>query len=145
MSFDDLKSNIVWTNGCFDVLHRGHIELLKRCYHIAGPEGRVIVGIDSDERVRKNKGEGRPINTVSDRLELLMAIEYVDLVDVFDSDDKLRELIRDVHKPDVMIVGDEYGDKEVIGSEFCKYEPQFFAKIGKYSTSNIVGEKAESS
>jgi rfaE bifunctional protein nucleotidyltransferase chain/domain len=145
MSFDDLKSVTVWTNGCFDVLHRGHIELFKKCYELAGPEGTVIVGIDSDERVRKNKGSGRPINTVSDRLEMLMSIRYIDQVDVFDSDDKLRELIRDVYKPDVMIVGDEYGNKEVIGSEFCKCEPMFFAKIGKYSTSDIVGEKTESS
>ena len=145
MSFKNLESTVVWTNGCFDVLHRGHIELFKKCYELAGPEGTVIVGIDSDERVRQNKGDGRPINTVSDRLEMLMSIRYIDHVDVFDSDDKLRELIRDVYKPDVMIVGDEYGNKEVIGSEFCKYETMFFAKIGKYSTSDIVGKKAESS
>jgi D-beta-D-heptose 7-phosphate kinase/D-beta-D-heptose 1-phosphate adenosyltransferase len=141
MSFKDLKSNVVWTNGCFDVLHRGHIELFKKCYDVAGPEGVVIVGIDSDERIKQNKGENRPINTVSDRFEMLMSIRYIDNVDIFNSDDDLRRLIRDVYKPDVMIVGDEYGDKEVIGSEFCKYEPMFFAKIGKYSTTDIVGDK----
>ena len=136
----EAKSNVVWTNGCFDVLHRGHIELFKKCRSLAGPSGVVIVGIDSDERVRKNKGENRPINTSLDRFEMLMSMKYIDTVDVFNSDDELRELIRDVYKPDIMLIGDEYRDKEVIGSEFIKYGAMFFTKIGAYSTTNIVGE-----
>ena len=130
--------SVVWTNGCFDILHRGHIELFKKCYELAGPEGVVIVGIDSDERIKKNKGKGRPINNASDRFEMLMSIKYISTVDVFNSDNELRELIRDVYKPDIMLVGNEYVDKEVIGSEFIKYGAMFFDKVGDYSTTNMM-------
>lgn len=137
MSFGDLKSKIIWVNGCFDVLHRGHIELFKHAYDLAGPEGLVIVGVDRDERIKKLKGDARPFNSLPDRVEVLRSIKYIDMVDCFSTDEELIGLIRDVHKPDILLVGEEYKFKEVIGAEHVN-EVAFFPRIGKYSTTEIL-------
>lgn len=137
MSFADLKNNVVWTNGCFDILHRGHIEMFKRCFELAGPEGTVVVGLDSDERVKLLKGPSRPYNSIADRVELVRSIKYVDVVDCFSSEEELIGLIKDVHKPDIIVVGEEYKYQDVIGSEFVD-KIDFFPRLGKYSTSNIL-------
>lgn len=137
MSFSDLKSKVVWTNGCFDILHRGHIEMFKRCYELAGPDGTVVVGLDNDERVKLLKGPNRPYNTIADRVELIRSIRYVDVVDCFSSEEELIGLIRDVHKPDIIVVGEEYKYQDVIGSEFVS-SVDFFPRLGKYSTTNIL-------
>ena len=76
-------SKIVWTNGCFDLLHPGHIELFKIGKSLGD---KLIVGLDSDERVRDLKGDTRPINTFIDRKEILDAIKYIDVVVEFNSD-----------------------------------------------------------
>ena len=123
----------VWTNGCFDILHRGHIELFKYAKSL-GDE--LIVGIDSDEKVKKDKGEGRPINNLNDRAFMLQSIKYIDRVIKFDSTDELRRLVKDI-KPDIMVIGSDWEGKDVIGQEYTK-ELRFFDRVGNYSTTKIL-------
>ena len=126
----------VWINGCFDILHRGHIELFK----FAKQKGdHIVVGIDSDSRVKELKGSARPINTEIDRKFFLESIKFIDKVVIFDSEEKLIENIR-LLKPDIMIVGSDYKHKKVIGSEYSK-ELIFFDRIGNYSTTKILETK----
>jgi D-beta-D-heptose 7-phosphate kinase/D-beta-D-heptose 1-phosphate adenosyltransferase len=126
----------VWVNGCFDVLHRGHIELLK----YAKNQGTfLIVGIDTDDRIKKMKGVFRPFNNQEDRLFFLESIKYVDHIELFDSDEELIEKLS-LFKPDVMVVGSDYKDKQVIGSEHAN-ELIFFDRIKGYSTTRILENK----
>jgi D-beta-D-heptose 7-phosphate kinase/D-beta-D-heptose 1-phosphate adenosyltransferase len=122
----------VWVNGTFDVLHIGHIELLK----FASVFGKVRVGIDTDSRVKEFKGDGRPVNTWEGRVKLMESIRYVYDVVGFSTDDELRQQIKD-WETDVMIVGSDYKDKNVIGSELVK-EVIFFDRIEGYSTTNTL-------
>jgi len=124
---------IVWVNGCFDVLHIGHIELLRYAKNLGD---KLIVGIDSDERVKELKGDTRQFNNQFDRTEMLRAIKYVDQVVIFNSE---KELIASIDKYNVhtMVVGDDYKDKEVIGSENAK-KVMFFQKLDNYSTTHIL-------
>ncbi len=122
----------VWVNGTFDVLHIGHIELLK----FASVFGKVRVGIDTDSRVKQFKGDGRPVNNWGDRKTLMESIRYVYDVVGFSTDDELRQQIKD-WETDVMIVGSDYKDKNVIGSELVK-EVIFFDRIEGYSTTNTL-------
>lgn len=126
----------VWINGCFDVLHRGHIELFKYAKSL---DSFVVVGIDSDARVKDLKGPSRPINNQDDRKFFLESIKHIDKVVIFNSEDELRTVIN-LHKPDIMIVGSDYKNKKVIGSEYSK-ELVFFNRIGDYSTTNILEKK----
>lgn len=126
----------VWINGCFDVLHRGHIELFKYAKSL---DSFVVVGIDSDARVKDLKGPSRPINNQDDRKFFLESIKHIDKVVIFNSEDELRTVIN-LHKPDIMIVGSDYKNKKVIGSEYSK-ELVFFNRIGEYSTTNILEKK----
>jgi D-beta-D-heptose 7-phosphate kinase/D-beta-D-heptose 1-phosphate adenosyltransferase len=123
----------VWVNGCFDVLHVGHIELLKYAKSLGD---RLIVGIDTDERVKESKGEERPINTLLDRINMVKAIKYVDDVTYFGTNDQLRRCI-ELYNSDVMVVGSDYKNKPVIGSDLVN-EVLYFDRIGSYSTTNII-------
>ena len=123
----------VWTNGCFDLLHRGHIEL----FNYAKSIGLWLkVGLDSDEMVRKAKGVGRPLNTLEDRKFLVNSIETVDEVCGFDSHDELIELLKD-YKPDIMIVGGDWEGKSIVGGVHAK-EIRYFKRIEEYSTSKLI-------
>ena len=123
----------VWTNGCFDVLHRGHIELFKYAKSL-GKE--LIVGIDTDEKVRREKGKDRPINTVQDRKFMLESIKYIDEVFIFNSRQHLEDLIK-LTKPNIMVIGSDWKGKEVVGGEYCT-ELKFFDRISGYSTTKIL-------
>ena len=125
----------VWTNGCFDILHRGHVELFEYAKSL-GDE--LIVGIDSDEKVKKDKGGGRPINSLDDRAIILQSIKYIDRVIEFDSTDELRNLIKDI-KPDIMVIGSDWKGKDVIGQEYVG-KIDFFDRIESYSTTEILGK-----
>ena len=127
---------IVFINGCFDVLHRGHIELFKYAKSLGD---RLIIGIDSDKRVSELKGHLRPINSEEDRKFFLESIQYIDKVDIFSSEDQLRDLVW-LYQPDIMVVGSDYKGKDVIGSEFAK-NLIFIDRIGDYSTTNILERK----
>jgi len=119
-------------NGTFDVMHRGHIELLQ----FANTKGIVRVGIDYDDRVKELKGLTRPVNIWKDRKYFLKSIRYVDSVVGFGSDEELEEQIR-LWEPDYMIVGSDYKNKRVIGSQFTK-ELLFFDRIENYSSTKII-------
>jgi len=126
---------IIWTNGCYDVLHRGHIELFKYAKSL----GHVlIVGIDSDQKVKKDKGEDRPINNSEDRKFLLESIRYIDKVLIFNSKEELKNLIKDI-KPDIMVIGSDWKGKPVVGQEHAK-KLVFFDRIGDYSTTKIINK-----
>ena len=107
---------IVFTNGCFDVIHRGHIEYLRFCR----TQGDVVVvGLNSDSSVRALKGPGRPINNQYDRATVLSGLETVDFITIFD-DPSVLSLVQKV-KPDVLIKGGDWGGKEgVVGYEFVE-------------------------
>ena len=122
----------VWVNGSFDVLHIGHIKLLE----YASTLGNVKVGIDTDKRIKKIKGENRPFNSLSDRAEFLRSIKYVDSVDIFDTTEQLIDLIKQ-YQPDYMVIGSDYKDRPIIGSEFIK-EIIYFNRIKNKSTTNIL-------
>lgn len=123
----------VFINGCFDVLHVGHIRLFEFA-KIFGD--KVIVGIDSDSRVKELKGNSRPINSQEDRKEMLLSLKNVDNVCIFNDKIELENLVFDI-SPDYMIVGEEYRSKEVIGSDFAK-KLIFFNKVNGYSTTKIL-------
>jgi D-beta-D-heptose 7-phosphate kinase/D-beta-D-heptose 1-phosphate adenosyltransferase len=106
---------IVFTNGCFDVIHRGHIEYLQFC---KSHGDILVVGLNSDSSVKQIKGPDRPINNQKDRASVLAAMEAVDYVTIFDEPDPLA-LIEKV-KPDVLVKGQDWEDKGVVGSEFVE-------------------------
>lgn len=124
----------VWTNGCFDVLHRGHIEMLKYARSL-GDE--LVVGIDTDDKVKKDKGEQRPFNSLENRIMVLEAIRYVDRVVTFSSSSDLTSSIKE-YEPDYMVVGSDWKNKPVVGEEYCK-ELKFFDRIEGMSTTKILG------
>ena len=125
----------VWLNGSFDVLHTGHIKLFRMARMLAGQHGTVWVGTDTDERIASKKGPSRPINTLKDRMLFLSSIKFIDVVVPFASDDELYHYICEI-EPDIMLIGDDYRDKPIIGSEFIK-EIIYVTRDGK-STSDIV-------
>ena len=122
----------VWINGCFDVLHYGHFKLIDYAKSL----GDLMIGIDSDERIREMKGEARPFHTEGQRLFNLMQIRNVDKIVVFDSDDTLRNHLQ-TYQPDIFVIGSDYIDKPIIGREFVK-EVKFFTKLDGLSTTNIM-------
>jgi D-beta-D-heptose 7-phosphate kinase/D-beta-D-heptose 1-phosphate adenosyltransferase len=109
------KETIVFTNGCFDVVHRGHIEFLKFC-KLQG--NIVVVGLNSDSSARAIKGPERPINNQYDRAAVLAALETVDYVTIFDEPDPLN-LIKKI-KPDILVKGQDWEQKGVVGREFVE-------------------------
>ena len=127
---------IIWTNGCFDILHRGHIELFKYAKSLGN---ELFVGIDSDQKVKLDKGEDRPINKLADRIIMLKSIRYIDEVFSFDNSHQLETLIS-VIKPDIMVIGSDWKGKTVVGEQYAK-KLVFFDRIGDYSTTNILKSK----
>ena len=125
----------VWVNGTFDVLHIGHIKLLE----FASQFGEVRVGIDTDERVKQFKGELRPINNIKDRIDFMNSIKYVNSSVSFSTDEELCDRIKEWNA-DIIIVGNDYKDKKVIGSHLVK-EVIFFDKIDGYSSTKIIESK----
>lgn len=109
------KRTIVFTNGCFDVLHRGHLEYLRFCRR----HGDVVVlGMNSDNSVKMIKGPSRPINNQNDRAALLAAMEMIDYVIIFEEPDPMN-LIKKV-RPDVLVKGEDWATKGVVGREFVE-------------------------
>lgn len=121
-------------NGSFDVIHLGHLRLLS--YAKTHVNSFVYVLIDSDRRIKELKGSNRPYNNEYERSTLLFSLKYVDRVDIFDSEDELRDLIK-TYQPDLMIKGSDYKDKTVIGSEYCK-EIKFYDRLEKYSSTKKI-------
>ena len=109
------KSKIVFTNGIFDILHRGHVDYLKEAKKMGDV---LIVGLNSDASTRRLKGNNRPIFKQNDRAALLLAMQSVDYVVIFgeDTPGKLIERI----KPDVLVKGADYKLSEIVGAAFVK-------------------------
>lgn len=124
---------IGFVNGCFDVLHIGHLRMFNECKNNVD---RLIVAIDSDERVKLLKGEQRPFNNLENRKEMLLNLSVVDVVLSFENEEELEIIVKCL-KPDLMMVGEEYKNKKVIGSKYTK-EIKFFRRLNEYSTTKIL-------
>jgi rfaE bifunctional protein nucleotidyltransferase chain/domain len=123
---------IVFTNGCFDILHEGHVRLLEYCASL----GDVIVGINSDESVSRIKGPGRPVNGQAARKYLLSSIIFVKQVYIFEEDTPLN-LIRRI-RPDIIVKGGDYLASEVVGSDLARIE--IFPLVKDISTTKLLGQ-----
>jgi cytidyltransferase-like protein len=129
----------VWINGTFDVVHLGHIKLFqlgKNQLEFPHNKTNVRVGIDDDSRVQSMKGPNRPINSLSNRIEFLKSIRFVDEVVTFSSDDELRAKIRE-YSPHIMCIGEEYRGRTIIGEEFVQ-RVIYVDKFLNLSTTTIV-------
>ena len=123
----------VFVNGTFDVLHRGHLELLNYAKTLGD---FLYVAIDSDERVREKKGSSRPVNSLNERIFMLQNLKAVDHVMHFSCDKSLEGLVK-IIKPDIMVVGSDWKGKSVIGS-YHAAELKFFDRINEYSSTKII-------
>jgi D-beta-D-heptose 7-phosphate kinase/D-beta-D-heptose 1-phosphate adenosyltransferase len=108
----DAGKIVVFTNGCFDLLHSGHVTLLEVS---AGEGDLLLVGLNSDSSVRRLKGVGRPVQPEAERAEALLDVEAVNVVTIFSEDTPL-ELIESI-KPDVLVKGGDYSKDEIVGSD----------------------------
>lgn len=136
---DDIVSNlkkknekIVFTNGCFDILHAGHVSYLQKARQLGDV---LILGLNSDASTKRLKGENRPVNSEEDRAFVLAGLSCVDYIVIFEEDTPY-ELIKHV-KPDKLVKGKDYEDKEVVGSDIAK-EVVLIDFIEGKSTSGIV-------
>ena len=130
------RKRIVFTNGCFDLLHPGHVRLLRFAKRLGD---LLIVGINSDRSVRTLKGSRRPIQSEKDRAELLSGLEAVDYVTIFKEKDPER-LIRAL-RPDVLVKGADWKKKEVVGRSFvASYGGKVFAfpTVAGKSTTTLI-------
>ena len=131
-----MDEKIIWTNGCFDILHVGHIELFKYAKSLGS---KLYVGIDSDEKVKLDKGDDRPFNKLSDRIKVLESIKYIDKVVSFSTPARLENLVKE-YKPHVLIVGSDWRGKTVIGEQYAQHV-RFFDRIDGYSTTDVLERK----
>ena len=123
----------IFVNGTFDILHRGHLELLNYAKSLGD---FLLVGIDSDNRVKEKKGLSRPIHNQEERKFFLQNLKAVDSVDIFSTDNELESMIKSF-KPDIMVIGSDWKDKFVIGSQYAS-KLIFFDRIGDYATTKTI-------
>ncbi|MBN1163101.1 MAG: D-glycero-beta-D-manno-heptose 1-phosphate adenylyltransferase [Candidatus Krumholzibacteriota bacterium] len=136
-------AKIVFTNGCFDILHRGHVTLLKQAREFGDC---LVVGLNADASVRRLKGPGRPLNRETDRIFVLLQLRSVDYVTVFGEDTPL-ETLRAL-RPDVLVKGDEYDREEIVGAELVEEgggRVERIKMLGGYSTSGLIQRIREGS
>ncbi len=129
---------IVFTNGCFDLLHRGHVEYLSKASDLGDV---LVVGLNTDASVRRLKGEGRPVNDQEARALVLASLACVDAVVLFDEDTPY-ELIKAV-RPDVLVKGADYKVEEIVGHDIVtSYGGQVLTVplVEGYSTTKLLGE-----
>lgn len=123
----------IFVNGTFDVLHPGHLDLLNYAKSLGD---FLLVAIDSDSRVASKKGLDRPFNPQYHRQKLLENLKAVDEVVVFDSDIELTQTVK-ILRPDIMVVGSDYKDKTVIGSEYAK-QLRFYTRSTPFSSTKVL-------
>lgn len=124
----------IWVNGSFDVLHAGHIELFKYAKSVGT---KLVVGTDTDKRIRELKGIDRPINQQSHRLTMLNAIKYIDDVVTFDTLEEQIQLMKESGAKS-LVIGSDYVGKSVVGEDFM--EVIFFNRVYGLSTTGIVSK-----
>ena len=112
---DNKEEVIVFTNGCFDIIHSGHLDLLKKARSYGD---KLIVGLNSDKSITKLKGPERPIIDQSERKKILSALEFVDEVIIFNEENPLK-LIKKL-KPSILVKGADYTKEQVVGGEFVE-------------------------
>lgn len=127
------------TAGCFDVIHIGHINLLLFCRQLAGPNGQVIVYLDSDEKMKEDKRA--PIFTYEERRAAVFALTLygnpvVSVVYSHMNNYHLNSVVEQI-KPDYIVVGSDYKDKDVVGSDHAKVI--FFERDQRFSSTKIIG------
>jgi len=130
----DLSKKVVFTNGCFDILHRGHISLLQESRNLGQ---KLVVGLNSDASVRKLKGPNRPINRQDDRKAVLEALDCVDEVIIFDEPTPYQ-LIKKIN-PDIITKGGDYKPSEVIGNDLAQVV--IIPYVDGYSTTGVLSVK----
>jgi rfaE bifunctional protein nucleotidyltransferase chain/domain len=133
-------SRVVFTNGCFDILHRGHVELLARCRDFGD---HVVLGLNSDASTRRLKGPHRPVNDQLSRAVVLAGLSFVDAVIIFDEDTPL-DLITQV-RPDILVKGGDYIASEIVGADLVRQhggEVKIIPLIEGYSTTSIIDRAA---
>ena len=123
----------IFVNGTFDIVHRGHIEMLNYARSLGD---QLMVAIDTDRRVQQLKGAARPVNSQTERVLLLENLKAVDSVCTFDSDQELENIIK-LYAPDIMVKGSDYVGKPIIGSEHCK-AIEFYQLVNGYSTTKKI-------
>jgi len=131
VSLKDVKRSIIFTNGCFDIIHFGHIHLLKSAKALGK---KLIVGINSDSSVKKLKGPNRPVNNQNVRLAQIKALPYVDEAYIFEEDTPY-ELIKKV-KPDIIVKGGDYKENDVVGKDLAQIE--IIPLVEGFSTTKII-------
>jgi len=136
-----MNNNVIFTNGCFDILHTGHVQLLKECKKLAGDNGKVIVGLNSDASVKKLKGESRPVNDQESRKLLLESLRFVDEVIVFE--EETPELLIEKIRPDILVKGGDYSIDQIVGKQYAKKVVVFPYVDGK-STTNTIEKHSKS-
>jgi len=127
----DLLNKVVFTNGCFDVLHKGHLTLLKEARSLGD---KLVVGLNSDESVKRIKGSDRPFNDLDTRKEQLLLIPYVDDVIIFEEDTPYN-LIKEL-SPDLIVKGGDYNVEEIVGHDLAPVH--IVPTVEGYSTSKIL-------
>ncbi len=127
-------SSVVFTNGCFDILHRGHVTYLERAKSLGDT---LILGLNSDSSVRRLKGEGRPVNDELSRATVMAALSSVDYVVIFDEDTPY-ELIKAI-KPDTLVKGGDYAIEQIVGREFAAHTTTI-PFVDGFSTTNVLSK-----
>ena len=128
-------NRIVWCNGTFDILHPGHIELFKVGKSLGD---KLIVATDTDEKIKKDKGEHRPVNDLCYRVAMLEAIKYIDVVLTFGDRQELEGLIQ-LYTPDILLLGDDWQGGDVVGIEHAK-GVRFLPRVGGYASSKTLNK-----
>ena len=131
-----LGKKVVFTNGCFDILHQGHLEVLSRAAELGDV---LVIGVNSDESVHRLKGPERPVNDEGFRSLMLASLTIVDAVCIFREDTPL-ELISQV-LPDVLVKGGDYQPEQIVGADLVKAhsgEVVTIPLVEGYSTSNLI-------
>lgn len=134
----DRRRKLVFTNGCFDILHRGHIEYLYQARNLGDA---LMVGVNTDNSVKRLKGEMRPINGEYDRMMLLASLYFVDYVVLFDEDTPLQ-LIKSV-RPDILVKGGDYTRDTIVGADFVEStggEVVVISFVDGYSTTKVINK-----
>ena len=132
----DAGEEVVFTNGCFDILHLGHIDYLEKARSIGQ---RLVIGLNTDQSVSKLKGDGRPVNNEYSRARILASLSFVDLVVLFDEDTPL-ELISLI-LPDILVKGKDYDVSNIVGADIVIEnggKVETIELVEGYSTTGII-------
>lgn len=126
---------IVFTNGCFDILHVGHVDFFKKIKELY-PDSKLIVGLNSDHSIKKIKGENRPINCELYRKKVLESIKYIDEVIIFEEESP-ESLIKEI-SPDVLIKGGDYMGYNILGQKLTRYGVTVIKNSFDISTTKLI-------